>query len=311
MRIIKCRKLLYMVSFLYFILCLWFSSIFVNASSDADNYYLYYGDYPTFVTLLTWSNVTLSIIPTDSWRCFVTYYSCNDDLSFVKPVVTFYRPVLIDQEPVTEYLEYKMMTFNINQNLSGGFSSTYPVRQMLSSSTGDDVNYYVQYKVVDGIKYRIVNIDFSYMSSAKITNYFGSHLIYNAYKLKYYGLLDEINTRAILNDYSKVVGEIEKGIKAFRNGVVIDEINSNISVDTANIENLLSASNQYNQSVSDDISTIKDKVEESLIFENGFSETDSKNIESIRLFLIMCLMILSATYFRNVLAQWLRNMRVK
>lgn len=101
------------------------------------------------------------------------------------------------------------------------------------------------------------------------------------------------------------------GVNEWYNDQKGGEINADVSVDTSNIENLLSANNQYNQSASIDIGDIKDKIEKGLIFDNGFSEYDSRNIESIRLFLIMCLMILSATYFRNVLAQWLRNMRVK
>lgn len=101
------------------------------------------------------------------------------------------------------------------------------------------------------------------------------------------------------------------GVNEWYNDKKGGEINADVSVDTSNIENLLSTNNQYNQSSSDDISFIKDKIEEGMIFDNGFSESDSKNIESLKTFLILCCMIHFAQYIRNVLAQWLRNVRVK
>lgn len=72
------------------------------------------------------------------------------------------------------------------------------------------------------------------------------------------------------------------------------------SVDLSDIENSLSAINSSNNFIANDVSSIRESLEMSLTPDNSV-------VESIRVYVVLCFMVLMATLFRNIFNQWVRN----
>lgn len=92
-----------------------------------------------------------------------------------------------------------------------------------------------------------------------------------------------------------------KGVKSFTSGGVID---ANVSVDLSGVENSLSDISASGNAISDNSSAILQVLQsDSEVIDN------SVDIKAIRLFVFLCFLILTATLFRNIFSQWVRNTR--
>lgn len=276
-----------------------------------------------YIEVTNSSNQKVLTVANYPWRAFVLC-DFSDKTNYGRnPICYFYRPYYADNVGSTSgALQIYVTAYNWGPDITYGQSANRYFQYYQGESSNYNTHSWWMIDV-DGIRYIVFSVsvnsvidvnqkwmmlgsgrnywDISYLQSATGKN-FAWNEPYPQVPIK---LPNEKTVYLYYNDLLEyIIRNIEIGIDSYYSGVRID----NVTVNTSNLEQLISDSNSIATSTGSTVTDIKNSLSSGIVG-GGFSDEDRSLFKDVRLYVLLIMFCVGISYFRQVIHQAGRNIR--